>query len=41
MKNILNKSMNDMNKVKRYINDCKLNNIEILKPDINLSTNDF
>ena len=41
MKNILNKSMSDLNKVKNYINDCKLNNIEILKPDINLSLNIF
>lgn len=41
MKNILNEIIGDLHKTKNYINDCKLNNIEILKPDINKSYSEF
>lgn len=34
---ILSYIMNDDNKCKKYIYECKKNNIDILKPDINLS----
>ena len=41
MKNILNKNISDPFKIKTYINSCKIHNIEIIKPDINKSSNEF
>ena len=41
MKNILNKNISDPLKIKTYINSCKVHNIEIIKPDINKSSNEF
>lgn len=37
MSNLLSIDMNDSTKTKKYIYECRKNNIEILKPDINLS----
>lgn len=37
MSNLLSIDMNDSTKIKKYIYECRKNNIEILKPDINLS----
>jgi DNA-directed DNA polymerase III (polc) len=37
MSNLLSIDMNDSTKAKKYIYECRKNNIEILKPDINLS----
>ena len=41
MKNILNKNISDSYMIKTYINSCKLHNIEVIKPDINKSSNEF
>ena len=41
MAHILNEDMNDKDKLKKYFKECKKNNISILKPTINLSTNIF
>ncbi len=39
--NLLSTEMNDNSKCKKYIYECKKNNISILKPDINLSSNKY
>ena len=41
MKYLLNMVIGNDYKTKLYINECKLNNIEILKPDINKSNSNF
>ena len=41
MAHILNEDMNDKDKLKKYFKECKKNNINILKPSINSSTNKF
>ena len=41
MKSILNNTIGAIDKLKEYINECKKNNIKIIKPDINLSSNEF
>ncbi len=39
--NLLNMSMGSVIKTKEYIDEAKLKNIKILKPDINISTNNY
>ncbi len=39
--NLLSTEMNDDSKCKKYIYECKKNNIPILKPDINLSSDKY
>lgn len=39
--NLLSTDMNDDTKCKKYIYECKKNNINILKPDINLSSTKY
>lgn len=39
--NLLSIEMNDTSKCKKYIYECKKNNINILKPDINYSSNKY
>lgn len=41
MSNLLSIDMNDSSKTKKYIYECRKNNIEILKPDINLSMKNY
>lgn len=41
MSNLLSIDMNDSSKAKKYIYECRKNNIEILKPDINISMKDY
>ena len=37
MSNLLSTDMNDSSKIKKYLYECRKNNVEILRPDINLS----
>ncbi|MDD4808754.1 MAG: DNA polymerase III subunit alpha [Bacilli bacterium] len=41
MKNLLTIFTSSEKKVKEYIYDCKQNNIDLLKPDINISTDEY
>ena len=41
LKNLLTRFINSPEKTKEYIYECKKNNVSILKPDINLSTNTY
>ena len=41
MSNLLSIDMNDATKEKKYLYECRKNKIEILKPDINLSTDRY
>ena len=41
MKNLLTMNIGSESKIKEYIYECKVNNIDILPPDINISTNRF
>lgn len=41
MKNLLTMFMNSEDKIKEYIYECKINNISILKPDINYSGEEY
>ena len=41
MSNLLSIDMNDSSKEKKYLYECRKNKIEVLKPDINLSTDKY
>lgn len=41
MSNLLSIDMNDASKEKKYLYECRKNKIEVLKPDINLSTDKY
>ncbi len=41
MKNLLSMFNNSEHKIKEYIYECKINNINILKPDINYSSEEY
>jgi len=41
LKNLLTRFINSVEKTKDYIYECKKNNVNILKPDINISTNTY
>lgn len=41
LKNLLTRVINSEEKTKEYIYECKKNNVHILKPDINLSTDTY
>jgi len=41
MSNLLSIDMNDSSKIKKYLYECRKNNIQILSPDINLSSYEY
>ncbi len=41
MKNLLSLAINSESKTKEYMYECKLNNIDVLPPDINVSMDDY